>query len=232
MNVPSAGQKQRIKTRLARAFSAAILLFTACRSPATEPSMSLYVADEFARVRPSDVPGTKRTALLSAARNEYAPFQIVVRAGSSGLKRVNAAAGPLVPKWGRIIPADRITLYREHYIAVKKLSPKSKGPTGWYPDALIPFTDPSTGKPPLAARFPAAPFDIAPDSNQPLWVDVLTPVDATPAEYTGTITISATGIRPHRVPIKLTVWGFTLPETPSMRTHLGDVDVNPLFGPL
>ncbi|HKE21107.1 MAG TPA: glycoside hydrolase domain-containing protein [Bryobacteraceae bacterium] len=193
--------------------------------------MSLYVADEFARVRPSDVPGTKRAALLSAARNEYAPFQIVVRAGASGLKRVNATAGPLVPKWGRIIPADRITLYREHYIAVKKLSPKSKGPTGWYPDALIPFTDPSTGKPPLAARFPAAPFDIAPDSNQPLWVDVLTPVDATPGEYTGSITISATGVRPQRVPIKLTVWGFTLPETPSMRTHFGDAEVNPLFRP-
>jgi hypothetical protein len=68
----------------------------------------------------------------------------------------------------------------------------------------------------------------APHSNQPLWVGVLMPNDAAPGEYTGTITISAAGIRPHRVPIQLTIWDFTSPQTPSMRTHFGDADVNPL----
>ena len=153
----------------------AIALLIVCRSLAAEPSMSVYVVDEFARVRPRDVPGFKRTAVLSAARNEYAPFQIIVRAGTGGLKGVNAVAGSLVSRRGHAIPPDRITLYREHYIEVRKLSPKSQGAPGWYPDALIPFLDPSTRKPPLGARFTAAPFDIAPDSNQPLWVDVLTP---------------------------------------------------------
>ena len=174
-------------------------------------------------------PGSKRAPVLSAARNEYAPFQIVVRAGTGGLKRVNAVAESLWCQSGaKPFPPDRIALYREHYIEVRKLSPKSRGKPGWYPDALIPFLDPSTGKPPVRARFAAAPFDIAPDSNQPLWVDVLTPRDATPGEYTGTITISAEGIRPRRVPIELTVWDFTLSETPSMRTHFGDGEVNPL----
>ena len=228
-SVPSAGKRQRIETRFAGVFSAAILLLAACRSPATEPSMSVYVMDEFARVRPRDAPGSKRVAVLSAARNEYAPFQIIVRAGTGGLRRVNAVAGPLVPKRGRAIPADRITLYREHYVEVRKLSPKSKSAPGWYPDALIPFLDPSTGKPPVRARFAAAPFDIAPDSNQPLWVDVLTPRDATPGEYAGMITISAEGIGTRRVPIELNVWDFTLPETSSMRTLFGDADVNPLL---
>src|SRR5215471_10781753 len=142
MAVPSAGERQRIKISFAGAFSAAILLLAARSNPATEPSMSVYVADEFARVRPSDLPNPKRVAVLHAARNEYAPFQVVVRAGTTGLKRVNVTASPLVPKRGLAIPADRITLYREHYIEVKKLSPKSEGPTGWYPDALIPFLDP------------------------------------------------------------------------------------------
>ncbi len=166
--------------------------------------------------------------MLSAARNEYAPFQIIVRAGTSGLKRVNAVASPLVSTRGRIIPADRITLYREHYIEVSKLSPKSRGKPGWYPDALIPFLDPGTGKPPVRARFAAAPFDIEPDSNQPLWIDVLAPRDAAPGAYTGTITISAEGIRLRRVPVQLTVWDFTLSETPSMRTYFGNGEVNPL----
>jgi hypothetical protein len=218
-----------IETRFAGVFLAGILLLAVWRSPAIQPSMLVYVADEFARVRPRDAPGSKRAAILSAARNEYAPFQIIVRAGTSGLKHVNAVASPLVPKVGHAIPADRITLYREHYIRVGKVSPKSNGAPGWYPDALIPFLDPSTGKPPVRARFPAAPFDIAPNSNQPLWIDVLTPQDATPGEYTGTITISAEGIGSRRVPIQLTVWDFTLPETPSMRTHFGDVDVSLLL---
>jgi hypothetical protein len=191
--------------------------------------MSVYVMDEFARVRPRDTLGSRRAAVLTAARNEYAPFQIIVRAGSHGLKRVNAVADGLVSKRGHTIPADRITLYREYYIEVKKLSPKSKGGPGWYPDALIPFVDPSTGKPPVHARFAATPFDIDPDSNQPLWVDVRTPPDATPGEYTGAITISAEGIRPHKVPIALTVWDFTLSETPSMRTQFGDAGVDPLL---
>ena len=191
--------------------------------------MSVYVVDEFARVQPRDAPGFKRAVALRAARNEYAPFQIIVRAGNSWLKRVNAVASPLVPKRGHAISANRITLYREHYVEVRKSSPKSKGAPGWYPDALIPFLDPNTGKSPVHARFVAAPFDIAPDSNQPLWVDLLTPRDATAGQYIGAITISAEGISPHRVPIELTVWDFTLPETPSMRTHFGNADVNPLL---
>jgi hypothetical protein len=212
-------------------FAAGILLLAACRSPANEPLTSVYVVDEFARVRPRDAPGSRRGAYLTAARNEYAPFQIVVRAGAGGLKNVNAVASPLAAKARHTIPADRITLYREHYIEVTRLSPRSRGSTGWYPDALIPFLDPSTGKPPVHARFAAAPFDIAPGSNQPLWIDVFTPRDAAPGVYTGTITISADGIAPHKVPIELTVWDFTLPDTPSMRTHFGDADVPPLLPP-
>jgi hypothetical protein len=86
-------------------------------------------------VRPRASLGSKRAAVLSAARKEYAPFQIIVRAGTGGLKRVNALASPLVPKVGHAIPADRITLYREHYIRVRKLIPRSKGAPGWYPSS-------------------------------------------------------------------------------------------------
>src|SRR5690349_24911919 len=78
-------------------FSACGLFLGACRSYATEPAISVYVVDEFARVRPRDRPGDEHAVVLHAARNEYAPFQIVVRAGIRGLKRVNAAAGPLRP---------------------------------------------------------------------------------------------------------------------------------------
>jgi hypothetical protein len=179
---------------------------------AAQPAISVYVANEFERVRPGGAPGSTHTAVLGAARNEYAPFQIVVHAGESGLKRVNAAAGPLKAKRGETIPGSRITLYREHFIEVKKLSPKSKGELGWYPDALIPFVDPSTGKPPLQGRFSAAPFQIPSNSNQPLWVDVQVPKEAVPGDYEGAVTVSAQGEKPIKVPVHLTVWDFTLPD--------------------
>ena len=99
--MPIRGKRQGIETRIAAVLAASIVLLAAYRSLAPQPPMSVYVMDEFARVRPRDAPGSKRVAVVSAARNEYAPFQIVVRAGTGGLKRVNAAAGPLMPKRGK-----------------------------------------------------------------------------------------------------------------------------------
>ncbi|HWQ53848.1 MAG TPA: glycoside hydrolase domain-containing protein [Bryobacteraceae bacterium] len=195
---------------------------------AAVPELSAWTANEFERVRPADAPRPLRAAHLEAARNEYAPFQIVVRAGKNGLRGVNASTGAWKGPRGATIPSSRIALYREHYVEVTKASPKSKAEPGWYPDALIPFVDPATGKPPVTARFPAAPFDVPANSNQPLWVDVLVPRDAAAGDYKGDVTITAAGGVRVRVPVRLTVWDFALPDTPSMRTHFGDADLNPL----
>ena len=72
-------------------FSAAILFLGARRSSAAEPAMSVYVVDEFARVGPRDRPGAEQAAVLRAARNEYAPFQIVVRAGTVAARRAEGS---------------------------------------------------------------------------------------------------------------------------------------------
>jgi len=40
---------------------------------------------------------------------------------------------------------------------------------GWYPDALIPFTDPDTGKPLSGASLTAVPFEVNAGKNQPVW---------------------------------------------------------------
>ena len=52
--------------------------------------------------------------MVSAACNEYAPFQIIVRAGTGGLKWVNAVAGPLVSKRDPIIATDRMAASLSH----------------------------------------------------------------------------------------------------------------------
>src|SRR5262249_18450580 len=128
---------------------------------------------------------------IKAARNEYEPFQIVVRAGTNQLQNVTVELTDLRSKTGGVIPRGHIKFYREHYLEISKASPKSKDGAGWYPDALVPFVNPLDGKPIVQARFIGAPFDVAPDSNQPVWVDVFVPKDAPPGEYSGTLTVSA-----------------------------------------
>ncbi len=101
--LPSTGKRQRTDRQFTGRvvlFSAGIVFLPPAEVLPTEPPMSVYVMDEFARVRPGDAPVPSMSPVLRAARNEYAPFQIVVRAGTGGLKRVNAVAGPLMPKRG------------------------------------------------------------------------------------------------------------------------------------
>jgi hypothetical protein len=186
-----------------------------------ETGMVVFAVDGMTRVRPHDPARTNLAIAIKAARNEYEPFQIVVRAGTNQLKGVTVEMTDFRSKTGGVIPRGLIKLYREHYLEISKSSPKSKDGAGSYPDALVPFVNPLDGKPIAQARFIGAPFDVAPDSNQPVWVDVFVPKDAPPGEYSGTVMVSAQHQEPISLPVKLTVWSFTLPDTPSMRSNFG-----------
>jgi len=160
------------------------------------------------RARPQDRPPATAVASLQAARNEVESFQVVVRAGAEPLKGVTAEAGDL--KGPGILSQRHIALFREHFIEVRKPSPKSKEGAGWYPDALVPLAAPK-----------GAPFDVPAGTHQPLWVDVAVPRDAAPGEYAGTITVSAAGRKLGAVEVRLTVLDFALPDVPSFRSNFG-----------
>jgi hypothetical protein len=158
---------------------------------------------------------------LFAARGEYEPFQVAVRALKDGLTGVRLSVDDLAGPKGKIIPASNISLYREHYVEVKTSSPNYNekmsvmpGQPGWYPDALIPFIDPATGRPPEKAEFVPVPVDVPAGENQPFWVDVFVPRDAVPGRYKGKYTMmSDQGGTVGE--IVLTVWDFELPLKPS-----------------
>jgi hypothetical protein len=61
------------------------------------------------------------------------------------------------------------------------------------------------------------PFDLKAGANQPIWVDLLVPQTATAGQYSGfyTVTSNEGSISG---PISLTVWNFSLPTTPSLKT--------------
>lgn len=83
----------------------------------------------------------------------------------------------------------------------------------------------------------ALPFDVWKGQNQPIWVDVYIPRDTPAGEYTGEFIVTLDDYpQPHSsdidriktkkisLPVKLTVWDFTLPDGPSHRNHFGSVN--------
>ncbi len=177
--------------------------------------------------------GPQQSVQLYAARNEYEPFQIALRAGRKSVLRVTATASDLVGPAGAKIGRQHLTLFREHFVYVRRPSPRSDARPGLYPDALIPFVNPIDGsdlKPrdwrsnPRAAKYDAVPFDVWKGTTEVLWVDVFVPPDARPGDYKGKIAIRARGLSPVDVPVRLTVWNFTLPDRPTVAAHFGRFD--------
>jgi hypothetical protein len=209
------------------AYSVFVVVATAHTGPVVWTAPSLH------RVGMNDAAGSGTEINLSAARNEDQSFQIVTNGASNGLSNVNVKISDLEGPGKELIPRTSFTLYREKYVYVSSSSPnwgganKPKG-AGWYPDALIPFTDPETGKPLSGATLTAVPFNVKAGNNQPIWVDLLVPQDAKPGQYAGAYTVTSDqGEFTGR--ISVTVWNFSLPTTPSLKSaflfsHAGTVE--------
>jgi Domain of unknown function (DUF4091) len=179
---------------------------------------AVWTMSDAVRVRPNSPVGTgESTTSLSAARNETVSFQIAVRASAGGLSNVTLAATPFRGTSSRA--AIGATLYREYFVNVPHASnivghPRSLG-AGTYPDGLIPFLDPQTGKPPRPSRLRAEPIALAADAVQPYWIDVRVPPNAVPGDYSATFTMRSTQ-GSTSVVVPLHVWHFTMPVAPSL----------------
>ncbi len=184
----------------------------------------VWVADGMERIGQTDAPGKEKRICIFAARGEYESFQVIVTAKEKSLTQVNLTISDL--EGPQKISNSNFTLYREHYIEVKKSSPIWRGPpnlplgVGWYPDGLIPFVDPQTRQDIQGAKYDAVPFDLAAGRNQPLWVDLLVPYNTLAGSYKGTATVSSDQ-GSEQLPVELTVWDFDLPLRPSLRSRFG-----------
>src|SRR5437660_986448 len=205
------------------ALASLALISPGCQGPAqSQSSMPVWVLTSSERAGQVDLPGQRTSAELFAAQGEYESFQIVVQGPATGLTNINVYMSDLTDANGNIIDHSKFTLYREYYVRVDQSSPDRGGPNrprsaGWFTDALIPFVDPRTGNPPLGAMYTAAPFDVTASHNQPVWIDVFVPPGTVPGEYNGTASVSSDQ-GAVIVPVKLTVWNFTLPLKPSMKS--------------
>ena len=66
-------------------------------------------------------------------------------------------------------------------------------------------------------RFPVARKGLTAGAVAPLWITVRVPADAAPGRYAGTVTVSATGLDPVAVPLKVNISAWTLPEPRDFR---------------
>jgi hypothetical protein len=139
---------------------------------------------------------------LSAARGEYEPVQVVLRAEKDGAL-VSVETSPFHKGWGRI---GQITANIDEvaYVEVKRPTDKL-GKPGWYPDPL----------PPL--RLPLA---LPAQKNQPLWLTVHVSRDAEPGDYRSELRLK-TSLGAVTVPLRVHVYGFALPEETHLKSALG-----------
>lgn len=183
---------------------------------------TVWVASPWVHVLRDSPPGTDTTIRLQAAGNETESFRFIVRAGTAAVEVAGVTVSPLQGP-GAALPAGQVALFREHYLELAKPSYRSKAQPGWYPDPLIPFVDPFTGKPPAGGQYQALPCQVAAGQNQGFWGDVQVPKGAKPGVYRGKVTVALTGQPGVELPLRLEVLDFSLPDTFSMRSNFGSL---------
>ncbi len=182
----------------------------------------VWVESPLKTIHQTDSEGTNASFQMYAARGETESFQIGIRASSQSLGNVSVTATDLSGPGGHAIASSAISLFREHYVYVSPASPNWGGSNqpigaGWYPDALIPFTNPETGQALSGASLVAVPFSLAAGNNDPIWVDVAVPRDAVAGTYTGSFTVTSSQGNA-TVNLSLTVWDFALPVKPALKS--------------
>ena len=113
-----------------------------------------------------------RTVQIYAARNEFEPFQIVMRSESASLSGIDVDCSDFRTAAGSLITKDNVVIYAEQYYSVTKPS-LATGTPGDYPDALIPRIDQY-----MYERRNAFPLTLKNTRNQAVWIEVYVPQNA------------------------------------------------------
>ncbi|HNT74157.1 MAG TPA: DUF4091 domain-containing protein [Anaerolineae bacterium] len=119
-----------------------------------------------------------------AARNEFEPFQIVVKPAASGNVTVNA---------GNFGSGITVELYQVKYVNLTQAT-DSLGRTGPYPDPLWPLAN-------------GASVALVAGQNTAFWFNVFVPAGVASGDYTATMTIGGVAI-----PVTLHVFAFAIPD--------------------
>jgi Domain of unknown function (DUF4091) len=181
------------------------------------PAIRWRVADSLEKVKAADpFPAVLiKNATLTAARNEFEPFQLILRTDEKEVADLDIQISDLHGTQGVIAARKNIAIYLEEFLDIDKPSMLG-GPAGLWPDPLIPRIDRFTQE-----RRNAFPFSLHRGRNQPLWIEVYVPESARPGNYTGLATLTHANKPAFSIPISLTVRSFALPSTSTLKSSFG-----------
>jgi hypothetical protein len=183
--------------------------------------LSVWTVTETRHVPRSELPLKGANVKIGAARNEWVSFQILLRSDTP-VMGVGLEAGDLRGPNGSLLGRDNTRVYRQHQLHLEVGTYRNDAfKPDWYPDPLIPFLHPVTGKPLTGARIIAVPFDLPANETHAFWVDLCIPTNAPPGDYHGIYRVTRNGGETFELPVSLTVWNFTLPQTPTLVTEFG-----------
>ncbi len=186
-----------MKLKFAALIALALILFTGGNAMAKAPDYQLWSASSLTKILPDqDKPNDAKSEIaLYAAKGESESAQIVITTGSEPLKNVRISLDPLTGTAGTI---TKIELLKVEYIDLPNLNKIA-------PDPLPPATL----------------FDVSANKNQPVWITISIPRNAKAGEYSGHISVKPANAAEKRMPVKLKVWNFSLPEGPGHKTAFG-----------
>jgi hypothetical protein len=196
----------------------AALIFAGCfEGRATPDSVDWWTSHPMQKVRPHDpAPASpERAVRIDAARNEFEPFQVVLRARASGVDVLDVEVPALKGPEDSTITPENVTVYVQRFLSLEKAS-SPEGDAGEWPDPLVPQLDRYAGE-----TRNALPLRLEEGRNQALWFEIYVPLSAKPGTYTGEVNVRVSGTPAIRVPVSLTVWTFALPSTSSLKTAFG-----------
>ena len=198
-----------------------------CRCSAVGQGVSVVVKSSLERVLKDEVNVSGlEEAVLFCAKGEYESFQVIVaNASNSSVEDIDLQQGQWKYEGQKPAGVPVLRMFREHYVEVKQSSGqhwknmKGRLRKGMYPDALIPFVNPYTGKRITKAKYLASGQNIKPGNSQGYWTDIRIDRNVKAGTYTNKITILSTGKDIAFVPVKVVVWDFELPKTHKLKTY-------------
>lgn len=153
---------------------------------------------------------------ISAAKNDYESFQLVVNGGERGIQGLTATVSSLRGPDGQEIPAKDVQVRYAYYHFVHSVTDRT-GVVDYWPDALVPLE---------------MPIEVQPNRNQPIWITAYIPSDAASGLYLGTVQLTFESMlkeghkKSHTwtIPFAVKVWNFALPVENHIKTAYG---INP-----
>lgn len=177
------------------------------RTLAAKGPVAIWAEPSLSKVLPQDVAESNGAVdpvvRIALAQGESESFQLAIRPKEKeDLNSVNVTIQDLVSSdSGARIPASAIKIFTEQYQHIAVPS-HFEGPTGYWPDALVPFK----------------PFDARGGVTTPLWFTLSIDESVAPGTYSGLLEIQADGLSPVELFVEAEVFGFKLPSRPMLKT--------------